>query len=149
MSSASFYLNQANINYAVLICQILGKRALTLEQINAALTARSAATTTEAALLQAGRNGWLLIQPSALYQVNPLMSVVKSQNRLIASGIPNNTIAWTHGVPASNVGALGIVYSKAVQQDRNGLITLWGNQVIPQTPLINDSYILAPNPIVI
>jgi hypothetical protein len=146
---SSFYLNQANIDQAVLICQILGRKAMTLEQINTALTARSASTTTEAALLLAGRNGWLLIQPSSLYQVNPLMSVQKSQNRLIASGIPNNTLAWTHGVPASNVGALGIVYSKAVQQDRNGLITLYGNQVTPRTPLINDSYILAPNPIVI
>jgi len=50
----------------------LQHRSLTLSQINSRLAAAGVAEVDEAQLLVGVQSGWLLGQPDALYQVNPL-----------------------------------------------------------------------------
>ena len=147
----SFYLTQSNVTNAALIVRLMGQRAMTLEQINTKLTANSAATVTETYLIQAARLGWLLRQPSSLWQVNLNMDVVNGQNRLISSLAPEVVSAvWKNEQPSSYVGGIGTVYSKALQENvKTGAISLNGTIVKPGTPVINNDLILAPNPRVV
>ena len=146
----SFYLNQANINQAALIVSIIGQKAYTLSQLNTKLTSLSAPIVTESYLIKAAQLGWLLTQPNGLWQVNLNMTVVNQQNLLISSLVPKIVSSlWYNAQPSSYVGGLGIVFSKAVDQNvKTGQISYYGNIVKPGTPVINDALILAPNPLV-
>ena len=147
----SFYQKQANINQAALIVQILGQKAMTMAQINTKLAAQSAPVVNEAYLTSAARLGWLLLQPYNLWQANLNMDTVNGQNRLISSLVPGIIPAtWENEQPSSYVGGLGTAYSKALQQIKSGSpITLYGNRILPGTPVVNDALILAPNPRVV
>lgn len=139
----SFYLNQNSINQAVLITQIIGRGALTLAQINSGLTAASASTVTETYLVQAARNGWLLLQPNGLWQVNRYMNIRNALNTLISSYIPNLTLtASKNQTPASYIGGIGTIFSQAVQQTTpTAPITYYGTIIKPGLPLVNDTFI--------
>jgi len=146
---SSFYTNQANITQAASILQVLGQKALTLDQINARLTT----PTTEAFLAQGAKNGWLMAQPDQLWQYNPLMNVANNQNRLISSYVPKLISGMSSNeLPASYLGGAGVVWSKAVALSTccaSYPYTLYGDNIKPGVPVVNPEFIVAPNPKVI
>ena len=146
-----FYTDQTTIDQAALIVSLIGRKAMTLSQINTLLTANSADVVTDKYLSTATKNAWLLTQPYGLYQVNPKMDIMNGNNRLISSLVPTIVEStWHNEQPSSYVGGMGITYSKALQQNTStGAITLYGQVVHPRIPVVNDALILAPNPRVI